>query len=170
MTRRHYVALAAASMAIFSMTCNRHTENQRPTIVNQLSSSLRILERYQVKAYRDQSWCKNVVYARGQFSNNLEQTTCNLFAGQPVPFDTQAQADFDAISTQLSGTGLLYITEAEYDEAGRLSYAQFHLDGRPIRSSYIYAPGYGVLPESLPNEMEYSPINEDWYYQWMDWN
>jgi len=141
----------------------RHTEA--------LPACFRILERLEVEAYRNQDWCKNIVYKRGKFSRNKE-VTCNLFRGTPMPFDSQAEKDFDAVAKVIRTTGvpLMYITGSEYAPKGALKRVEFHLDGGPNRYSYVYSIGYTNLPPDDPGERRYTAINRDWYYVWEDWN
>jgi hypothetical protein len=124
-----------------------------------------------VEAFRNQDWCKNIVYKRGKFSKNSE-STCNLFDGTPSPFDAEAQKDFDSVAKAVSGTGvgLYFISDLRYSPDGKLIGAQFHLAGHPNRYSYVYSPGYGSLPADEPKEREHTRINSDWYYIWEDWN
>jgi hypothetical protein len=158
--------------AIALTGCNSISAQQMQADTAQLSAALPQLEQHQVQAYRHQDWCQNFVYQRGAFSNNIETSTCNLFQAHPQPFDNQAQADFETVTQVLTQTGvrLLYITDLEYDAAGRLQGATFHLQKRPIRSAYVYAPGYVALPADVPHEQEHIAINADWYYHWEDWN
>jgi hypothetical protein len=137
-----------------------------------LSAVLTELELYQVQAYRHQDWCQHLVYQRGAYSNNLETSTCNLFPEVPQAFDDQALADFEALTQAMDQTGidLVYITDLQYDAAGNLQGATFHLQQRPVRSAYVYAPGYTALPADILNEREHTPITADWYYRWEDWN
>lgn len=137
--------------------------------VDRLSASFSTLEQLQVKFYRNQDWCKNISYPRGSFSDNLESSTCNLFSGKPQPFDGQAQQDFEQVASAIAATNvkLLYILDIKYAADRTLIGAEFTL---PSGHEYVFAPAYKVLPESLPNEREYSPINENWYFIRNDWN
>lgn len=136
--------------------------------VDRLSQTFGALEQLQVQAYRNQDWCKNIFYRRGKFTSN-SRATCNLFSGKPQPFDAQAQQDFETIEQAIATTKvkLYYVLNLKYAGDRTLIGATFSL---PSGHEYVYAPAYKVLPESLPNEREYSPINEDWYFIRNDWN
>jgi hypothetical protein len=55
----------------------------------------------------------------------------------------------------------------DYDPHGKIRRAEFVLSHGG--SHYVYEPGY-KLPTDLPNELEYSSVNQDWYHFWQDWN
>ena len=138
----------------------------------QLPKCFSILQKLRVEAYRNQDWCKNIVYQRGGFSKNKE-ATCNLgFRGTPLPFDGQAQKDFDAVASAIASTGvsLHFINHFRYAADGKLVGAEFHLAGGPNRYSYVYSPGYTSLPRDEPHERVHTRISKDWYYIWEDWN
>lgn len=96
--------------------------------VGSMPSCFATLEKLQVTAFRNQDWCQNMVYSRGKFSRNTE-ATCNLFEGTPVPFDAQAEKDFNVVSQAIRTTGaeLHFITGLEYGVDGKLKKAEFHL-------------------------------------------
>lgn len=144
--------------------------SQRRRDVSNLTQTFPVLEEYQVEAYRNQDWCKNIAYQRGKFSNT-DRTTCNLFQGDPSEFDTQAQADFDTVAAAIakSRVKLYYISGFQYDAQEKLIRAEFHLSGDFNRYSYIYEPGYS-LPEDLAYERHHTAIDENWYFVWEDWN
>jgi hypothetical protein len=144
---------------------------QQKRDTDQLPKCFGVLQQLRVGAYRNQDWCKNIVYQRGKFSKNSE-SACNLFQGTPLPFDAQAQKDFDAVAAAIRSTGvsLNFIGDLTYSGDGKLVGAEFHLAGGPNRYSYVYSPGYNSLPSDQPKELEYTRISKDWYYVWEDWN
>jgi hypothetical protein len=146
---------------------------QKKKDVEVLPQTFSTLEALRVEVYRNQDWCKNIVYQRGKFSNHLEESsTCNLFQGTPLPFDAQAQNDFDRVAQAVAATGvhLSLIDDLAYSPAGTLVRANFHLVASFARFSYVYSPGYGTLPPDDPREREHTRINDDWYFVWVDWN
>jgi hypothetical protein len=143
-------------------------EIQRRDVTN-LPKAFSILEQLQVQAYRNQDWCKNIFYKGGKYSNNNEATTCNLFDGKAKAFDSQTERDFKAVEGTINSTNVrLHYFSAEYEKAGKLIQADFDLAQCPC--SYTYSPNYTKLPEDIPNEMEYSAVNKDWYFVKRDWN
>jgi hypothetical protein len=168
---RRSLVIAVLLLSCLLSTACAPSQAQRVVDVANLSKSFDILERLEVRAYRNQDWCQNIWYKRGVFSDySGEADTCNLFLGIPSRFDGQAQADFAAVAEAIRATHvkLHYISDLDYALDHKLTYAEFHL--ATGSDAYIYSPGYTDLPKDLPGEIEYSRINADWYYMWMDWN
>lgn len=168
MLRRFFLFVLVGFVLFSCQQSPAQQQAQRQRNVDRLSQSFSALEQLQVQAYRNQDWCKNIFYRRGKFSNNIDRSTCNLFAGTPQPFDAQAQQDFATIEQAIAATGvkLLYISTLKYTANRSLSGADFTLEGG---SEYVYEPAY-TLPENIPNEREYTAVNSDWYFVSSDWN
>lgn len=162
--------LLTAAIALSS--CGQSFNRQHYLNVFNLPKAFDILEKYQVTAYRNQDWCKNIAYSRGRFTNETKSTCTYLLQGAAEPFDGQAHKDFKAIAREIAGSGVgLYSIEAiQYDTSGQLVMARFNLKGLFNRRAYVYAPGYKELPEDMPHELTYTALNQDWYYVWEDWN
>lgn len=140
------------------------------TDVKNLESMLLVLELHHVEDFRNQDWCKNLVYMHGKFSAYSGTVgTCNLFPGEPRPFDTKATKDFNSIAEVLATTEVpvLWIS-SRFTEAGTISYAEFQLDCFFCRTSYVYEPHFGQLPSSV--ETRYTKITDNWYEVDEDWN
>jgi len=169
--QKYLIGFAVVAIALTS--CSQqpsHRQMQRET--HNLTRAFATLETHQVTAYRNQDWCKNIVYKRGKFSDQPHRSTCNLFPEDLQIFDAQAIKDFDEVATAVDHTqvDLHYITRLDYDAEGALAQAQFHLATPFSRYSYVYAPNYQALPPNIANEIEHTTINEDWYAVWEDWN
>jgi hypothetical protein len=135
--------------------------------VERLTNALPVLQQLQVENYRNQDWCKNLAYQQGKFSNNRESTTCRIDETSQF-FTDQANQAFGQVTSAIQQTQVpLYAVVVDYGSDGRIRRAEFLLT-RP--GGYIYEPGYRALPESLPNELEYTAVNQDWYSYWQDWN
>jgi hypothetical protein len=137
-----------------------------------LRDVIRVLEQMQVQQFRNQDWCRNITYAGGSFSNSLEDT-CNVFGAQPHDFTPEANAALARVADALNASGVwvYFVLQVEYDDAGRLTHAEFDLAEAPWRFdrwSYVYAPGE-PLPPDMPNDEIYTRIDSDWYYHWGDW-
>ena len=131
-----------------------------------------ILEELRVTDYRNQDWCKNLAYARGWFSSNLESSTCNLFNEVPIGFDSEAQADFRRVARALrdSGVSVDTVGPVQYDSAGRVARAHFFFaEGGYESESYVFDPS-APLPEDSPGEATFTRIDQDWYLAVEDWN
>ncbi|MBD2092203.1 hypothetical protein H6F67_20340 [Microcoleus sp. FACHB-1515] len=98
----------------------------------------------------------------------LEQVRVEGYRSQQ-PFGAQAQQDFEQVERAIAATGVQVnlIQDLKYDANGTLVGAAFVL---PSGHDYVYAPAYKTLPASLPNELEYRRISQDWYFVWHDWN
>jgi len=138
----------------------------RSDIVARLDEVRPAVDAMELLAYRNLRWCRNIVYAHGAFSSDPSDSTCNLFEEQPVDFDAQATADFDALVQRLSDAGVdvsaIRRRPASAQEGDRL---RFTIG----QSTFVYSPGY-TLPESDRGELEFFAIDADWYYYWQDWN
>jgi hypothetical protein len=143
--------------------------------VQQLERVLPQLEQLQLEAYRNQSWCKNIAYSYGKFSESRHPTTCDLFDGIPQPFDDRATGDFQTLRQTFLFTGvrirfvnLYYENETVEDKRVRL--AAFHLECFWCsRTRYVYEPYY-VLQQDMGFEMWFDAVNETWYEFNEDWN
>jgi hypothetical protein len=162
--------LQFAILNILLVSCGVPGASQHQRDVANLPKVFSALQTLKVKDYRNQDWCKNIAYKRGNFSNNLTATTCNLFDGKPVAMDDPAKQDFQTIADAMATTGVgIHYLSANYDAAGRLVGANFNLSTM-CRCSYVYHPNYDRLPENMQGEMEHTAINSDWYFTWEDWN
>ncbi|MCA9796161.1 MAG: hypothetical protein KC910_30345 [Candidatus Eremiobacteraeota bacterium] len=125
------------------------------------------LSSLQVTAYRNQDWCRNLAYQRGNFSQSTHPSTCNLFEGKVGPFDPKAQADFESIASALGGDRprVLWLN-IDYQE-GKIRTAEFALDTSTTRESYLYTHD---TPEDLDGEIMHKPLGGHWYLRLEDWN
>jgi hypothetical protein len=163
-----YLQLAILNILLFGCGVPGTGEHQRD--IAKLPQVFSALQALKVKNYRNQDWCKNIAYKRGNFSGNLTSTTCNLFDGKPISMDERAKQDFQTISNAMATTGVgIHYLSASYDSTDRLVGATFNLS-TICRCSYVYRPRYGRLPKNMQGEMEYTAINPDWYFVWEDWN
>ncbi len=108
-----------------------------------------------VTAFRNQDWCWNLAYERGNFSfadDATDADTCNLFEGDGLPFDDQASRDFGSVADALRKTDLdvRLADYIEYDADGRVTAASFDLVGFGFSGDrrYIYDPG-APLPKNF---------------------
>jgi hypothetical protein len=164
----HFLQLTLLNICLVS--CGRPNAAQHQRDVANLPKVFSTLETLQVKAYRNQDWCKNVAYQRGRFSSNLKASTCNLFDGVPISMDDRAKQDFQIVSSSMATTGVgINFLSAKYDRSNRLIRAEFHLS-TACRCSYVYQPRFDRLPANMQGEIEYTAINSDWYFVWEDWN
>jgi hypothetical protein len=96
--------------------------------VEQLEPLLSHIKEQQLSDYRNQSWCQNIAYARGQFSQNNQATTCNLFDGEAMPFTAEARADFQTLRYKLRGSGFRVAFIKAYWNHQELKSAEFDLN------------------------------------------
>jgi hypothetical protein len=136
----------------------------------QLENLLPKLEQTHLTAYRNQSWCKNIAYNHGNFSETQSPSTCNLFEGEAEPFDETAQDTFNNLQQRLLLTGVNINFLNVYFEDGKIRMADFNLScWLCSRTRYVYKPGY-VLQEDFENEMWFDAVSENWYVVNEDWN
>lgn len=116
--------------------------------------------------YRNQDWCRNIGYHRGNFTSNFETPTCSLFMEDRAAFDDQAHADFERAAQAMRATG---VTVIRMDAAS--TWVHFDIEPRALGFQYwgyVYEPGYD-LPGDLVGEQEHVRIDDDWYFVWTDW-
>lgn len=138
--------------------------------VGRLERVLERLEQEQITAYRNQSWCKNIAYSYGNFSETESPTTCNLFEGEAKPFDDQGRAAFSDLRQSLLLTGVNINFLNVYFADGKIRLADFSLGCWLCnRTRYVYEPGY-VLQPDLGSEMWFDAMNKNWYRVNEGWN
>ncbi|MBD2079502.1 hypothetical protein [Leptolyngbya sp. FACHB-17] len=140
--------------------------------VQNLETAFAMIEQYRITDYRNQDWCKNIAYAGGQFSDTAHPATCNLFAGPAPSFTPPATAISNSITQVLHQSGVrIAFFDADFNAAGRIRSARFDINCFLCgRLRYEYQPNYGAVPEDIPYEMWFTPINHNWYKVNGDWN
>ncbi|MBS2033978.1 hypothetical protein JST97_03270 [bacterium] len=132
-----------------------------PARAERLRPVLNLLQRLQVKVYRDQDWCQCFQYSRGTFMRSSHESTCGLFSERSRPFDGRADLDFRKLARTRKNCGLdFYWVTARYAQ-NRIAHAEFALAGWS-RTSYHYQPGY-QLPPDEGRHFRYRRINKDFY-------
>lgn len=108
-----------------------------PKKVSQIEGIFPIIEQYQVQVYRNQDWCKDIYYSKGNYSNNTA-STCILFQGSVQDFDGRALKDFIFLSRKVESLKLdIAYFEARLENS-KICYAEFHLDcAMCARARYI---------------------------------
>jgi hypothetical protein len=134
--------------------------------IARLKRVLPILAEYKVRWFQKQSWCDRIDYARGRFSRH-QTATCE----RDQPFDAQAEHDFQTVADVLASSNVpLTRTYAEFDDIGKVQYAEFHLPCRWCRVRYVYSPYPGGLRMPVPGELWHRQLNEEWWVTDEDWN
>ena len=166
------VLLLAASVLV---GCGGHgvpDQDRMRRDVEAMKPVLPRLEALHVEVFRDQDWCRTLVYVRGKYSNNNVTTTCNLFEGPGDAFDEQADADFAEIQTILKAAERNFERASmDFDANGTLTWASFDFDDGSFGSGYhryVYEPGGPPAPDPY-GDFENTVIEPDWYFQWEDW-
>jgi hypothetical protein len=156
----HFFQLVLLNILLVSCSIPNAVQHQRD--VANLPKVFSTLQNLQVKAYRNQDWCKNIAYKRGGFSSNLKASTCNLFDERPIAMDDRAQQDFQTIASSMATTGVnIHFLSAQYDRSDRLIEARFSLSR--CYCSYVYYPRYPPL-HNIEGKMESTAINSDWFF------
>ncbi|NIA02237.1 MAG: hypothetical protein GWP15_02535 [Nitrospirae bacterium] len=92
-----------------------------------------------------------------------------------LEFDKSAQTIHDEISSKLKGTAIYKVYNISYKEDGEISLAILEFeDANPyIISSIIYNPNHRIKNMGIPaceGEMEHLKLDDNWYYECLDWN
>jgi hypothetical protein len=167
--RIKYVKQITICLAIVGCTTSVGDKPQR---TKELERVLPLVAIYQVEDYRNQDWCKNLVYQQGKYSNNNRSSTCNLFKGKAIAFNEESNRVFGEIESALKQVGTtVHFFDVKYDRNNRIGSAKFEIDcGGFCRNRFVYEPGYRQLPENAGTEFQYSRIDRDWYFVVEDWN
>jgi hypothetical protein len=150
---------------------NEPGPERRARDVAELRTILPQMESIRLEGFYDLDGCRRVTWSEGAWAST-DQNGCTWALGSRA--DAGGPEQFESVRAMLERTGVwVHSLTAEYGPDGKLKYAEFDLRTwfRFAGFSYRYEPGYtppgGV---SLPYEMEYYGIDDDWYYVWQDWN
>lgn len=184
------LAIAAAAAVVLSGCLGPRGRAGEPplsemeVVAASLPRAFDTLVTLRVHEFRQSDWCTYIAYERGLFSQNGDGSGCNLalmrlqqpegILDLPVAtypaFDAQTIHDFELVSLALEETGVpVREVSTRYDGEGAIRRAMFTVEGGVDTWQYIYLPDYGDLPDDIPNEMRYTPIDGDWYFRWIEW-
>jgi hypothetical protein len=129
---------------------------------NHLHAIFPELEALALTGWRDQDWCRYIVYARGAFVETTNPSTCSM--APPRSFDDQARRDFDRISSLIGGAGGgAYTLSITLDGAGAIQRAGFDLTCAQCESRGInFQPDHDVISDS-DREERMTRIDKDWW-------
>ncbi len=133
-----------------------------------LAEVLPVLEELGVTHWRDQDWCTDFVDRAGHFLRSDEPDNCNPLGDAVSAFSDEATADFDRIRSALVASGVSVVEVYRPSADPRTTIFDLRA-GAFDRFSYVHDPGYQPQ-ENLENEWVATPIDEDWYFVWEDWN
>ena len=140
--------MAAALVLAAVVGCGQPSvpgEQQQATSTSTLASLLHDLAKTRVEGFRDQDWCRFIVYARGAFTNLPDsEGGCNAFRGQPLAFDAGATADWAALQGEFQTKGVpVWLAQIDYDASGQITHAEFGITpGSTTDFSYVYDPAH----------------------------
>jgi len=136
--------------------------------------------------WRESDWCRYIAYHGGRHSE-ARDSGCNwalMRIDQPEgiledpeasfpAFDAQAEEAFDAVDQILNSTDLS-VREASvrYLEDGSVDWAVLVVEGGGAATwEYHYSPGSGDFEPYAEGggDLRYTPINNDWYFLWIEW-
>lgn len=133
-----------------------------------LEHVLDVVEELRVTEYIGHPDCEEIVYPRGTFVGRTDGEICIADLTQPA-LDEQARADHRRILTALQsgGANTRMILRVGYD-GERLNYASFKIDGAPGFEFYDYLFDPDALEPKVNDEgsLEYTRIDEDWWFVW----
>ena len=138
----------------------------RPAEVDALRDILPILERHQVREFRNEDWCLVLRYVRGTFAETDSPETCLLTGGAAKAFDSQASADFDEMKRLMNGTTVdpSYVL-IEYSSTGSIRSAVFETGcaGCSV-GRYIYEPNGPSGSRVRGPDTSEVEIQADWFW------
>ncbi|MBK7994688.1 MAG: hypothetical protein IPK14_15290 [Blastocatellia bacterium] len=153
---------------VIQLSCNHYKSNINQKIKD-LEQLFNLIEKYQVKDFRNQDWCKNINYIKGKYAKTSKESTCILFEGETKEFNKEAEEDFNLIARELEKTKADVLFFSIKLENNKIATAEFNINCGFCRPSYVYEPNY-KLPENMGQEMIFSRIDNNWYLVEEDWN
>jgi hypothetical protein len=134
-----------------------------------------------ISFYFDMDWCKGLKYESRSVVKLLNTNNNSTCLNNATEFSASDQVVFDELKNKLNSASTNQFREidTEYPINYRSEQASlphesigiaFHIDCSFCRTRYVYKPNYKELPANIKGEMEYLPINENWYKIEQDWN
>ena len=158
-------------VTLFASGCVHATQpdaDRRALDSTALAAVLPLIDELRVSEWRDDDWCRDLVYNGGHFMTSDQPDNCNPVDGPAKPFNTAAQAAFDRVAAALhdANVPVREIYRPPIDPGS----TDFGLRAGSFDSfSYVHDPGYPPQ-ENVDNEWVATPIDRDWYFVWEDWN
>lgn len=165
---KNFLKLILVFSLLIQLSCNHYKSNVEQKVKN-LEQLFVLIEKYQIKNFRNQDWCKNINYIKGKYSKTSNPSTCILFEGEAKEFNKESEEDFNLIAKELEKTKTDVLFFSIKFEDNKIITAEFNIDCGFCRPSYIYQPNY-KLPENMGKEMIFSKIDNNWYLVEEDWN
>jgi hypothetical protein len=157
-----FVVLSVLIVTLAAIYVYTSFTNQKDELLR-LQDTFPVLERYKVQAFYDRDGCKRILYARGRFSNH-KTPDCDWFSPKGLPFDKQAEDDFEIVAHVLTSSGVsLGWVKATFDVSGILRRAEFDRLPRWGLTRYVYALNPYDLRSEVPNALTYRQIADNWY-------
>jgi hypothetical protein len=139
------------------------TQAQLVTQTGQLETVLPLFARLGLSTYETDNACLYLEDGRGIFTDSPGDS-CDLQPDLARPFDAQATADMDAIRAAFAATGLQIADAWATEDPGEAP--GFAFSGHCPSCAwmtFVYAPGYGVLPADMPGHAHFIAISADWF-------
>ncbi|HEY9724933.1 MAG TPA: hypothetical protein V6D50_00665 [Chroococcales cyanobacterium] len=160
-----------------------NTTNDTGKDIENLEKTFPIIRDKSIAFFRNSDWCNVIKSPRGNYTNNLGvNCTWNIKKKDNFfNFDEVAKQDFKEVQQQLNRPKI-FLLEVNFNKTGEIESARFDVESSDVapickvvwscdRKTYVYQPNHGnVLPEAIPGELWYEPVNRDWYIEWQDWN
>ena len=164
-SRMATVALLAATTLVVACGGAPPAPDRLAAEVGRLDAVLSIVEELRATDFEDSAQCRNLGYARGAFGD-LAQDGCERAGTEQ--FDAVALADHARLAEAIEASGVSTdrMLVATYDADGELETARFHLEGAPFLDywEYLYDPGAVEVKLDVPDQRDYTRINDDWWF------
>lgn len=136
-----------------------------------LAALFPMLERLELQTYRDQDWCRLLVYDRGVYASELDEA-CTITSDDWRPFDKEADLAFQLLveAVAKSGADVEMINVTRYAANGSVGEVEFEFlpaDAKPGYYRLIF-DRTGEMPMD-GNETTNTRIGPQWYLQFEDW-
>ncbi len=135
--------------------------------VTRLGQVIPIVNELQVTDFEDSPYCRNLAYVRGTFGD-LAQDGCARDG--TIQFDTNGLADHARLAQAISATNVPTdrIRAATFTPEGDLETAWFVLEGSSVLDfwEYLYDPVGAVPKQDVPDQIDFTPVAEDWWFVW----
>lgn len=125
-----------------------------------------------ITLYKDTNWCSAIKYNGQSKSRVINNSNVNSCLESSTPFNEVDRKFFDELREKMlySTNRKLILINTEYDIKHTDIGLAFHIECSFCNTRYVYWPEYKKLPSNTEREIQYIPINANWYKIEQDWN
>jgi hypothetical protein len=125
-----------------------------------------------ITLYKDTNWCSAIKYNGYSKSRVINNSNLNSCLEYSTPFNETDRKFFDEFKEKMlySTNKKLILVDTEYDTKHNAIGLAFYIKCSFCNTRYVFWPKYNKLPSNIEREIQYTPINVNWYKIEQDWN